>query len=217
MPGVVPDPTRILRFLHLDNLPLVLSRGGLHAPNHCPADGLMYRTIHNMDVQAMRQVKQVLVGPRGVIHDYVAFYFGPLSPMMLNLKTGRVPGYADGQEPLIYLVSTAQAVAASGGGFVFTDGHGVKAFTNWFDDLSQLDQVDWNMVGQGYWPDTTDDNDRMRRKQAEFLAYRACAWPLIDEIVVMTPSMRRRVEGTLRTFPPELVKPVRVDRGWYYK
>lgn len=38
------------------------------------------------------------------MHDYVPFYFGPLSPMMLNLKTGRVAGYEEDQEPLIYLV-----------------------------------------------------------------------------------------------------------------
>ena len=175
MPGVVPDPTPILRFLHVDNLPVVLNRGGLHAPNHCPADGLTYRTIHNTDVQAKRQVKPVLVGPRGVIHDYVAFYFGPLSPMMLQLKTGQVTGYSEGQEPLVYLVSSAQAVEAAGHRFVFSDGHGIAAFTDWFDDLSRLDQVDWNMVGQRYWTDRADDSDRQRRKQAEFLVYRACA------------------------------------------
>jgi hypothetical protein len=175
MPGVVPTPTPVLRFLHVDNLPLVLTRGGMHSPNHCPADGLTYITIHNADVQALRRVKTVPTGPQGTIHDYVPFYFGPLSPMMLNLHTNRVPGYAEGQEPLVYLVSTAQAVAASGGGFVFTDGHGVKAFTKWFDDLSHLGEVDWNVVGQRYWTDLADDNDRMRRKQAEFLAYRACA------------------------------------------
>jgi hypothetical protein len=53
-----------------------------------------------------------------------------------------VPGYDDGQEPLIYLVSTAQAVAKSGSGWVFSDGHGIAAFTHWYDDLGALDKVD---------------------------------------------------------------------------
>ena len=30
------------------------------------------------------------------MHDYVPFYFGVLSPMLLQLKTGRVTGYNEG-------------------------------------------------------------------------------------------------------------------------
>ena len=130
-----PTPTPILRFIHVDNLAVCLRRGGLHAPTRTPQDGLIYKTIHSLTVQAKRSVAQVGCGPGGVIHDYVSFYFGYLSPMMLNLKTGRVPGYSEGQEPLIYLVSSCQRVTASGAGFVFTDGHGLATFTSWFDDL----------------------------------------------------------------------------------
>jgi hypothetical protein len=74
-------------------------------------------------------VRRIPCGPGGTIHDYVSFYFGYLSPMMLNLKTGRVPGYNEGQTPLIYLESSAQAVSESGGGFVFSVGHVIATFT----------------------------------------------------------------------------------------
>ena len=87
------------------------------------------------------------------MHDYVPFYFGYLSPMLLQLKTGRVAGYTEGQEPLIYLQTTVQAVIGAGRRFVFSDGHGIAAFTHWFDDLARLDQVDWEMVYQRYWRD----------------------------------------------------------------
>jgi ssDNA thymidine ADP-ribosyltransferase, DarT len=147
----VPRPTPVLRFLHVENLHTVLSRGGLHSPNRVPNDGLAYRTIHNLEVQQKRSRTVIKCGPRGVIHDYVPFYFGYLSPMLLNLKTGRVPGYNEGQEPLIYLVSTAQTIRDSGAGFVFSDGHGIAAFTNWFDQLEQLDKIDWKMVYEHYW------------------------------------------------------------------
>ena len=132
----IPNPTPIFRFLHVDNLEVCLRRGGLHAPNFTPDDGLVYRTIHNVDIQQYRRVARVPCGPQGVVHDYVAFYFGYLSPMLLQLKTGRVEGYGEGQEPLIYLVSTAQAIAQSGTRFVFSDGHGIAAFTYWYDDLN---------------------------------------------------------------------------------
>ena len=44
-----------------------------------------------------RQAKPITCGPGGTCHDYVPFYFGPLSVMLLNLKTGRVQGYDDGR------------------------------------------------------------------------------------------------------------------------
>jgi hypothetical protein len=84
----VPLPTPIYRFIHFDSLRVCLQRGGLHAPNHTPEDGLLYRTIHNEDIQRERQVTRIPCGPGGTVHDYVAFYFGYLSPMMFQLKTG---------------------------------------------------------------------------------------------------------------------------------
>lgn len=98
-----PKPTPIFRLVHVDNLKALLRRGGLHAPNHTPDDRLPYRTIHNVDIQAGRHVRRIPSGPQGTLHDYVSFYFGYLSPMLFQLKTGWVPGYDEGQEPLIYL------------------------------------------------------------------------------------------------------------------
>lgn len=69
----VPEPTPILRFLHIDNLQLCLKRGGIHAPNHTPDDGLVYKTIHNVDVQAKRHHTTIPCGPKGTVHDYVPF------------------------------------------------------------------------------------------------------------------------------------------------
>ena len=212
----VPDPTPILRFLHVDNLDICLERGGMHAPNHTPDDGLAYRTIHNVDVQAKRHHTAIPCGPKGTVHDYVPFYFGPLSPMMLNLKTGRVPGYDEGQEPLVYLVSTCQAVAEAGIPFAFSDGHGIAVFTEWFDDLDELDSVDWGMVRQRYWADNVDDMDRQRRKQAEFLVHRFCQWELVEEIAVLNRTMKAKVEAILAEYPEQLHRLVQVKPRWYY-
>jgi hypothetical protein len=211
-----PVPTPIYRLVHADNLDTLLSRNALHAPNFTPNDGLPYRTIHNADVQANRRVKQVSCGPCGSIHDYVPFYFGPLSVMLLNLKTGRVPGYNEGQEPLIYLKSTVQTVTNGGSRIVFTDGHGLANFTSWFDDLNDLSNVDWSLVGARYWADKPEDNDRQRRKQAEFLLWRECSWQLISEIGVINAAAKARVEAGLNRFPHCHRPPVNVQPGWYY-
>jgi ssDNA thymidine ADP-ribosyltransferase, DarT len=215
-PAAVPQPTRIYRMVHVDALPTILTRGALHAPTYTPNDGLPYRTIHNTQVQASRRMKTVPCGPCGTVHDYVPFYFGPLSVMLLNLKTGRVAGYSEGQSPLVYLVSTAQAVVAAGCRFVFTDGHGLAGFTEWFDDLSRLDAVDWNLVGERYWADKPDDNDRQRRKQAEFLVWQSLDWGLIGGIGVLDATMKTRVEGILRKYPQRKQVAVKVTPGLYY-
>ncbi len=212
----VPTPTPIYRFPHIDNLAVCLTRGALHAPGHTPNDGLVYRTIHNLDIQSRRQVRRIPCGPRGVIHDYVPFYVGPRSPMLLQLHTGRVEGYTEGQRPLVYVVSTAQVIASSGNGFVFSDGHGIASFTRWYEDLADLDKVDWAVVCADYWADTVDDMDRQRRKQAEFLVHRECSWELIHEVAVIDDAMKGQVQGVLGRFPERMHRPVTVRRGWYY-
>jgi hypothetical protein len=150
------------------------------------------------------------------MHDYVPFYFGYLSPMLLQLKTGRVPGYDEGQEPLIYLKTTAQAVLGAGIRFVLSNGHGIAAFTAWFDDLARLDEVDWDMVYQRYWSDNVNDMDRQRRKQAEFLIHQCCPWTLVQEIAVFNNEAKARVEAVLADFPPGQRALVNVRPGWYY-
>ena len=212
----VPTPTPIFRLLHVVSLETCLRRGGLHAPNHTPNDGLPYRAIHNADIQARRRVRRVPCGPGGVIHDYVSFYFGPRSPMLYQLHTGWVTGYTEGQEPLIYVVSTAQAVQTAGVGFVFSDGHGIATFTQWFDNLADLDKVDWEAVYATTWHDTVEDMDRQRRKQAEFLVHRRCDWSLIQEVGVLNERMKAEVERILRRFPHSENRPVNVQREWYY-
>jgi len=136
--------------------------------------------------------------------------------MLFQLHTGWVSGYTEGQEPLVYLVSTAQAVQQSGARFVFADGHGIAGFTTWYDNLRDLDKVDWEVAYTRMWKDTVDDMDRQRRKQAEFLVHLQCDWVLIHEIGVVNEKMRTTVEAIMAGFAPALNRPVRVNRDWYY-
>ena len=187
-----------------------------HAPNFWPDDGLVWKTNHDEQVQTKRRLESIPCGPKGTVHDYVPFYFGPLSPMMLKLKTNQVHGYNEGQEPLVYLVSTCQAIAEASVAFAFSDGHGLAIFTDWFDDLDELDNVDWNMVAQRYWADNINDMDRQRRKQAEFLVHSVCPWELIEEIAVVNEAMKTKVETILAGYPKTLHRVVRVRSEWYY-
>ena len=136
--------------------------------------------------------------------------------MLYQLSTGWVDGYREGQAPLVCLVSTCQAVAAAGLRFVFSDGHGLARFTAWYDDIGDLDKVDWDATAARVWKDTAEDMDRQRRKQAEFLVHRSCPWGLISEIGVYDLAARDRVEGTLAAAGRSGTLPVQVRADWYY-
>jgi len=113
-------------------------------------------------------------------------------------------------------VTTAQKIEESGTRFVFSNGHGIAYFTDWFERLTDLDKVDWDTVYAIIWKDTLDDLDRQRRKQAEFLVYRFCDWSWIMEIGVINQDMKYRVEEILAQFPEDMRHPVTIKPDWYY-
>lgn len=206
----------LYRLTHINNLSLLLARGGLYSPNNTPNDKDNYKIIHDESVQASRKITTISCGPGGSVHDYVPFYFGTHSPMLLQLKTGKVNGYTEGQAPLIYLITTVQTIVNSGSQYVFSDGHGLAKFTEWYEDLGGLDKIDWNLVKEKYWADTEEDGDRQRRKQAEFLIYSFCDWSLIKGIAVINETMRQNVEAVLANFPHRHQPPVKIVPKYYY-
>lgn len=98
---------------------------------------------------------------------------------------------------------------------MFSDGHGLARFTAWYDDLADLDKVDWEAVYATRWKDTPEDMDRQRRKQAEFLVHRSMPWDLLTMIGVHDDAARRRVEADL-TASRRQGPPVQVLPEWYY-
>ena len=215
-PTLQAGSTRIYRLVHIGSLEAYLRRQGLHAPNCAPDDGLEYRSIHRQDVQSGRQTSGIPCGPGGAFLDYVPFYFCPRSVMLYQLHTGWVPGYSEGQEPLIHLVSSVQRVQSSGAHFVFSDGHGLAAMTRWYDDLEELDALDWNVISGRMWQDTPDEPDRKRRKQAEFLVHRLLDWEQIIGIGVASSVTLERVQSLLDLVGPDYIPPALILRDWYY-
>ena len=173
-----------------------------------------FTSIAHQSIQDRRATTTVPCGPQGVVHDYIPFYFAPRSPMLYSISKGNVAGYDGDQRSVIYLVSTADAVANQGTGFVFTDGHAIMAMSRFFDNLDDLDKVDWQLMHSRYWFDTQQDNDRKRRRQAEFLVYHFFPWELISRIIVMD----KRTESALvkELTSAGVSTSVQCYRPWYY-
>ncbi len=134
--------------------------------------------------------------------------------MMLCIKSGRVPQYQEGQEPLIYLTSTVRLMAAQGIPYLFTDGNCASRFTDYYEDLSDLEQVDWAVMRATMWRDTADDPDRKRRRMAEFLMHRSAPLKAINGMATMTTSMESRLNEILAAY--QYPMDVKVQRQWYY-
>lgn len=176
--------------------------------------GLTQQNIGREDLKRERDSCKITTGPGGVVGDYVPFFFCPRPVMLLLLATGRVEGYSEGEEPIVHLLSDIGSVQRSEQMFVFTDGHAVKKMSGQYTELSDLKNLDWKILAADIWKDTQEDNDRMRRKQAEFLIYESLLWECIHTIGVRSDAMAERVAEALAdsAHQPEIV----VKPKWYY-
>jgi hypothetical protein len=136
-------PTPIYHITHLSNLTSILAIAGLCSNITMQQQGIGYTDLANQTIQSRRARVTVPCGAGGKLTDYVPFYFAPRSPMLYAIHQGNVPTYLEGQEGVIYLVSTVEAVQQANLSFAFTDGHGIMALTQFFDHPADLNQVDW--------------------------------------------------------------------------
>ena len=100
----------------------------------------------------------------GNLHNYVPFYFASRSPTLYYLHKQKL-----NQEDIIFFMSNIKSIIDNELPFVFTDAHAIRRLSNFYTDLSDLNNVDWNVMKSDYWNDTNEDMSRKARRQAEFL------------------------------------------------
>lgn len=210
----VPERVNLFHITHVDNLPSVFASGGLKSYNALRRSSAGYVDVANSNVQSKRARKKVPCGAGGTLHDYVPFYFCYRSPMLYAIHKNNVDGYAGGQASIVHLVTDVSRVRDAGCAFVFTDGHGVKDFTSFYDDVRRLDQVDFPLMKRKYWHDVDSDPDRSRRRQAEFLVRDAVPWAVFRGIGVVDGDVKARVGRALRGLGVDI--PVRTLPHLYY-
>ena len=209
-----PFHSRIIQHItHFSNLPLILQSGGLMCDAHL-AQGTAVSIAYG-EIKQRRAVKRVMCAPGGFVSEYVPFYFAPRSPMLYAIHCGCVPQYSGGQSEIIYLVSSIATVRKLRLQFVFTDGHPVVGATRFFNNLADLTEVDWDVMKARTWHNTSEDPDRKRRRQAEFLIHHFCPWQAIDLVAVYDTDMRMIVQSLLASAAVQQPM-VTVRRYWYY-
>jgi hypothetical protein len=133
--------TPVFHMTHVDNLVNILKEGKLLAKNQVKAQQRI--SIASEDVQSRREKRLVSKPPGGVLHDYVPFYFAPRSPMLYCNHRGSIPN-AYNPADIIYLVTTAQEIEAKKA-VVFFDRHAVLNYAICFNQLKDLDKIDWRI------------------------------------------------------------------------
>jgi hypothetical protein len=202
----------IFRITHRDNLPWILDNGlwarrsGRFDPNH--------RNIGNVELIDKRSQRGVEVGPRGTLSDYIPFYFTPFSIMMYNITTGYggIPRVAN--DEILILVSSLFEVSRLNIPFVFTDRHSYTVMARYFDDLAQLDQIDWSLLASRNFKHDPDDPGKKERYQAEALIWQHLPLEGLLGICGYTPQMQQRVQEQLdqRRLSLQSI----MEKSWYF-
>lgn len=165
-----------------------------------------------------RRLEQLVVSchPGTTVGEYVPFFFCPRSVMLYILHMGNHPDleYTDGQRAIVHLQAdlrqTIEWARIHGIRWAFSDGNAGAAYTGFYDQLTDLDKIDWQAVR------ATDFRlpAMKESKQAEFLVYRAFPWFLVERIGVIDAEIARGVESIATEeagHPGVVVKP-----RWYY-
>ena len=179
----------------IDNLASILSMGRLLSNKAIRDRHVDNTSIANQSVQSHREETQINFPPYGKLHDYVPFYFAPRSPMLYAIYKNNVDTYDGAESRIVYLCTNVQTILDRSYQYIFTDGHAIMEYTQQYNDIRELfTAIDWPLMSARFWNNTDEDNDRRRRRQAEFLIYQFFNVSDLTEIAVKNTVVQHQVQ-----------------------
>jgi len=215
MPGKQPEILRLFRIVHIDNVDYLL-RHGMYTRFHSMADP---NYINIGDSGLIQQRNDYPVGinpPNGTLGEYVPFYFGPLSPMLLNIKTGYRGVTKRPQEDIVYIVCRLDRVIDNCPEWCFSDGHPKDSLTDFYNNTSHLNEVHWDVVSLRYWNPIEEFPERQVRKQAEFLVKTHVPVNCISGIIVFNEQKRILAQKIVADLGLQIQIVVNPNSQYYY-
>jgi len=206
--------TPVYHITHLDNLPRILAAGALWCDRRVRDAQVEIRGIAYGHIKTRREGIVVPMGPGGTLADYVPFYFCPRAPMLYAIYRDQVPGIEGGQSRIAHLELDAEALIAAGLPCFHTDGNAASQPRRFHASADGLLGLSWDVIRSTSWRDTPDDNDRKRRKQAEFLVHDRVDWSFVVRIGVMDAAAAAAARDMLAKQAHRPVVDIR--RDWFY-
>jgi len=200
--------TPIYHITHVNNLRSIVKHRCLWSDSQRIAQRIDNVNIGHSHIKQRRLTRVVPVAAKGVLGDYVPFNFCNRSVMLCAHYYGSVEGYSDGQPPIVHLVSSVEAVIAAGRPWAFTDRHADLGYARYFDNLVDLEEVDWDAMPLKYW------KEKKEVRQAEFLVHDWFPWTCVEKIGMYNDAIAERAKKAIAkaTHQPIVV----VENGWYY-
>jgi hypothetical protein len=94
----------------------------------------------------------------------------------------------------VILVSNLYHLQELGIRFVFTNAHAHPDWTDFYDDLSNLKQIDWKILQDRDFKRDPDDPRKMERYQAEALIFQHLPITGLIGIVCYTEQLKQEIE-----------------------
>ncbi|MDC5426847.1 MULTISPECIES: DUF4433 domain-containing protein [Acinetobacter calcoaceticus/baumannii complex] len=207
-----PQKALIWRIVHRDNIPWILENG-LHSSNS-PTQCVNWVQIGSPELIEKRQLHPVPVGKKGVLSDYIPFYFTPFSPMLLNIKSGRGGVRQRTNDEIVILVSSLYQLQQQQIPFVFTNSHAYYQWAEFYTDLSSLNEIDWSILQARDFKRDMDDPAKFERYQAEALVHQHCPTKVLIGVICYTETVKAQIEQWLQQADVNI--PVHVRQGVYF-
>ena len=215
--SAVPPHPKIFHITHIDNLPSIITTGGLISDAKRLTEGLSCSVV-GMSTIKRRRLEEIQVPcyPNTKVGEYVPFYFCSRSIMLYILHRRNHPelSYTGGQEPIIHLQADLTAVMhwadAHQVPWAFSSGNAGAYLTTFYRHPTDLDTLDWAAIA------ATDfrEAEVKEGKQAEFLMFECFPWPLIEKIGVINRTMAIHVTTALAI--AEHQPAIAVEPSWYF-
>jgi hypothetical protein len=202
------------RISHIENISHIL-QNGLCTKFH-PKANPDFVSIGNAEIIEVRDDMPVRIHGYGDIGEYVPFYFTPKSMMLFNIVTGyREPVVKKRPKQDIIVVRCLIKDLSKIGRFFFTDGQAnEKTLTTHYNDLSDLDRIDWNIIRRSDFKRDAADTDKTRRYQAEFLVYEHVPTRFIESIHVYNDKAATFVQKEMAK--TDLLIPLHVTKEYFF-
>lgn len=167
---------------HIDNLKKMIETGCILSHNKIKNSEINHVDISDNSVNTKREKSEPIYNFS--IHDYVPLYINPKNPMLFKRKNI--------QDEIILIAVDKKKIFYSNS--IFTDGNAASNKTLFFNELSDLEKLDWKCINDEYW---NDYEDGKRKKCAEVLVKDRIDFPSVKRIICNNDTTAQRIVNLL--------------------
>lgn len=207
-----PEKAYIFRITHIRNVPWIL-RHGLHCRNAELCDP-NFTEIGSQELIERRRHRVLPEPPGGNLGDYVPFYFTPLSPMLLNIKTGRGGVKQVPMSEIVIFKTSLFRLKAEDVSFIFSDRHAYLEAARFSSRIDDLDRIAWPLLRNRDFKRDPEKPEKLELYQAEALAYRHVPVRALDGIICHGPAEEARLKTEIEKENSDLKVAARPE--WFF-